>query len=173
MAWHDGDTGATFDDFTLFGPNDAPIIGGPLNQTYVSGSAVPVDVPILAIDPEGGVLTYDAIGLPTGITLNALTGMMSGVVTAAVGTYPVTVSAFDGTSASTYSFLWRIIPLPPAPPTLSRVFDTFTTSGSLESIVVHVPDVVPSGATWSVLSARACRRLMAVSFLRGARATLW
>ena len=63
---------------------------------------------ISASDSGGAALTYSATGLPTGLSINATSGLISGTPTAA-GTYSVTVTAKDTTGASgSASFTWTI-----------------------------------------------------------------
>ena len=64
---------------------------------------------ITATDSASGqTLTYSATGLPTGLTINSSTGLISGTPTAA-GTFTVTAKATDTTAASgTAIFTWTI-----------------------------------------------------------------
>lgn len=67
------------------------------------------------------VLTYTAVGLPTGMTMNSATGLITiGTVTAAPGSYAVTVTVTDPTGASgKASFTWTITPAPSNTPLLA------------------------------------------------------
>jgi hypothetical protein len=63
---------------------------------------------IQASDSAGLALTYSATGLPTGLSINASSGLISGTPSAA-GTFNVTVTAKDSTGASgSTSFTWTI-----------------------------------------------------------------
>jgi len=66
------------------------------------GSSISLDLNDYFIDPEGDKLTYSAINLPESLSLNSITGEISGTLTE-IGTYDVTVTATDtyGASAST------------------------------------------------------------------------
>jgi hypothetical protein len=73
-----------------------------------------ISVPIAASDPQGRPLTFAAVGLPVGLTIDQSTGVISGVIdyTAAEtfgGSYNTTVVVGDGAgqSAST-SFTWTV-----------------------------------------------------------------
>ncbi len=61
-----------------------------------------------------GSLTYNASGLPAGLSLNATTGLISGTLAAgdaANGPYTVDVSASNGTVSASQSFNWIVNPV--------------------------------------------------------------
>ena len=60
-----------------------------------------------ASDPDNDGLTFTAAGLPPGLLLDPVTGVITGVATA-VGTYPVIVTVSDGLNQSTIRFTWLI-----------------------------------------------------------------
>ncbi|MFJ3792439.1 putative Ig domain-containing protein [Kitasatospora sp. NPDC090091] len=80
-------------------------VTNPGNQTTtVNGSAG------LQISASGGTapLSYSATGLPTGLSINASTGLISGTATA-TGTYNVTVTAKDAANKTgSTSFTWTV-----------------------------------------------------------------
>jgi PA14 domain-containing protein/putative Ig domain-containing protein len=89
------------------GANRAPTLTNPGNQTSVEATAITLAV--AATDPDGGTLTYSASGLPTGLSINPLTGFISGTVAYGAKTMnTVTVSVSDGLLSASTSFLWRI-----------------------------------------------------------------
>src|SRR5262249_26099240 len=58
-----------------------------------------------------GVLTYRAVGLPDGLTLDTDTGSISGTLaagSAAAGPFTVTVAASDGTLSTSQTFTWTV-----------------------------------------------------------------
>ena len=59
-------------------------------------------------------IVYAASNLPTGLTVNSTTGVISGVTTAAAGTYPVTISAGNstGTGLATLTLTLAVAPVP-------------------------------------------------------------
>lgn len=65
---------------------------------------------IEASDPEAGeTLTYGAIGLPPGLSINSTTGVISGTTAAATGSYAVSVTVSDSTgSSASIFFTWRV-----------------------------------------------------------------
>ena len=83
-------------------------------QTGTEGSAV-TPLAIDAADPDGDALTYSATALPSGLAINAVTGVISGTV--AAGASPanaVQVIVADGNGGSaTASFNWTISPTAP------------------------------------------------------------
>lgn len=84
--------------------NDAPVVTGPLgNQSRPIGLPMSLNVGMLFSDIDAGdMLSFTATGLPSGLDINALTGMISGIATGPSGVTHVTVTATD-TYASTAS----------------------------------------------------------------------
>ena len=70
-----------------------PVVTPPADQTNNEGDVV-TGVPVTATDADGDTLTFSAMNLPNGLTINATTGVISGTLAAgSAGTYTVTVSA--------------------------------------------------------------------------------
>ncbi|MGW1809228.1 putative Ig domain-containing protein, partial [Streptomyces sp. NPDC002078] len=81
-------------------------VTNPGSQSTTTGSAASLQ--IQASDSAGAALTYSASGLPTGLSINSSTGLISGTASTA-GTYQVTVTAQDSTGASgSTSFTWTV-----------------------------------------------------------------
>ncbi|GGU73152.1 hypothetical protein GCM10010260_01000 [Streptomyces filipinensis] len=81
-------------------------VTNPGSQSTTTGSSVSLQ--IQASDSAGAALTYSATGLPTGLSINSSTGLISGTASTA-GTYQVTVTAKDSTGASgAASFTWTV-----------------------------------------------------------------
>ena len=106
--------------------NGPPVIGDPGSQTNSEGDAV--SLAIVASDPDSNSLTFTAIGLPAGLTINPTTGIISGMVDFSAGgsydddgnpiparAYSVTVTAFDGLGSTSRSFDWTVINVNGAP----------------------------------------------------------
>jgi len=81
-------------------------VTNPGSQSTATGSSASLQ--ISASDSAGAALTYSATGLPTGLSINSSTGLISGTASTA-GTYQVTVTAKDSTGASgSTSFTWTV-----------------------------------------------------------------
>ncbi|MFF0788111.1 putative Ig domain-containing protein [Streptomyces spiralis] len=81
-------------------------VTNPGSQSTTTGGSVSLQ--IHATDSAGAALTYSATGLPTGLSVNSSTGLISGTASTA-GTYQVTVTAKDSTGASgSASFTWTV-----------------------------------------------------------------
>lgn len=90
-------------------PSPNPTVTNPGNQTTVINTAVSLQ--IQASDPQGDTLAYTATGLPTGLSINSSSGLISGTPTA-TGTSSVTVTATDpGNSSGSASFTWTVNPV--------------------------------------------------------------
>jgi subtilase family serine protease len=88
------------------GGGNTVTVTNPGSKTGTVGTATSLQ--IQASDSGGLALTYSASGLPTGLSINSSTGLISGTPSAA-GTFTVTASASDSTGASgNASFTWTI-----------------------------------------------------------------
>jgi len=106
--------------------NTAPSITGPGDQLGAEGDVV--NLPIVASDPDvGNVLMNSATGLPPGLWMNCLTGVISGTIAPGASSgspYTVRVSVSDqvvpgGTTFRSkwdaQTFAWTVNPADPAP----------------------------------------------------------
>ena len=85
--------------------NDAPSVNDPGDQETEPGEFV--TLPITGSDVDGDALTFQAIGLPPGITMSPA-GMISGSA-ATQGSYQVTVTADDGNGGTaSVTFGWTV-----------------------------------------------------------------
>ncbi len=88
---------------TLYNPGD-----------QVSHVQDTVDLTLAASDSAGFPLTYSATGLPSGLTIDGNTGDITGSIAGgddATSPYAVTVSATDGTTSSSQTFIWIVEPV--------------------------------------------------------------
>ncbi len=94
------------------------------NRTDPEGAVINLDAG--ATDPDGDPLTYAATNLPTGLSINTSTGLITGTIssTAAAGSpYSVSVTVRDGpTVDATDTFTWTVtdVPAPNQPPTFDQ-----------------------------------------------------
>jgi YVTN family beta-propeller protein len=86
-------------------PNVPPDVTNPGPQTYEVESRV--SLAIVASDPDEDVLSYSASGLPPGLSISVISGLISGTP-AAVGNYVVTVTVDDGADQSSVEFNWEV-----------------------------------------------------------------
>ncbi len=84
------------------------------------GEAYNSSFPIVVNATNGSSVTYDAQGLPPGISYNTSTGELSGTPSE-VGVFPVTYSAIDGSSGDTLTLSVDFIVLPPSGGDVSRL----------------------------------------------------
>ena len=134
----DGQGGKAVNAFAMVSTNQAPeVVAQTPAQTTDAGSVQSIDVSSAFADPNVGadaaanhdVLTYKATGLPTGLTIDSDTGVISGTIdphaptygnidttTPKVGVFTVTISATDEKGASvSETFTWTVNDVPPVP----------------------------------------------------------
>ncbi len=104
---------STFQTFkwTVPNTNRAPIVANPGTQTKIEGQTVSLSVgaSLGSNDPDGDALTFGALDLPPGLSINPTTGLITGTLPFdTVPSYAVTVSASDGFLSSNQSFVWNI-----------------------------------------------------------------
>lgn len=94
-------------------PNQAPTTLGIPNQTILKGQAYQLPVTSYFSDPDGQTLTFQAQGLPAGLSLN---GSVINGVPSVTGLLTVSITALDpgGLSASA-SFQLTVNPMPSTP----------------------------------------------------------
>lgn len=123
--------------------SQAPTITFPGNQASAEGGTV--SLPIAAIDPLGRPLTFAAVGLPAGLTIDPGTGVISGVIDYAAaetfqGNYTTTVVVGNGAgqSAST-TFIWSVANTNRAP-ILQSVASRQSQAGDSVSVAISASD---------------------------------
>ena len=88
--------------------NQAPVFSTDFtNRTDAEGAVISLDAN--ATDPDGNPLTYSATNLPSGITINASSGVISGTLSAtSSGIYNVVITVSDGSLTDTDPFTWTV-----------------------------------------------------------------
>lgn len=96
--------------------NRAPSMTNPNEQTNFTGDNV--DLTVIASDPDGDLLTYNATGLPAGLSIDHAAGTISGTIVATAtlsSPYSVTVTVDDANGGNDQeSFSWIINEAPTA-----------------------------------------------------------
>jgi hypothetical protein len=83
-------------------------VTNPGTQTNGVGDVVSLQVHDSGL-PSGDTWSYSASGLPTGLSINTSTGLISGTITGSASTYSASVSASDAHGASaTQTFTWKV-----------------------------------------------------------------
>ena len=93
--------------------------------------------------PSGDSWTYSATGLPSGLSINASTGLISGTITGSAEDYSASVTAGDGHGASaTQTFSWDVFLRPGinAPSSASLTENTELTFSSANGNEITVTD---------------------------------
>ncbi len=86
--------------------DQTPFLQNPSDQNTFKGTKV--ELLIKARSTSGAALSYSALGLPAGLTIDPITGLISGNVSTE-GSYRVVVSVrYAGGTAST-TFIWRVL----------------------------------------------------------------
>ena len=105
----------TFDWTVNTRPTGTLVLEALPDQANVAGDAVLLQS--YGSEPGGPALTYTASSLPTGLTINSSTGLITGTLAMVADgdtSYQASVSVSDGTSSVVQSFFWAVM----APPAL-------------------------------------------------------
>jgi hypothetical protein len=93
--------------------NRAPDLLPPGDMAVEEGEAVLLELE--AVDADGDALTFDADGLPPGLVIDPVTGVVTGAPDpGTAGTWVVTFSVTDGELNDTETATWTVV-APPAP----------------------------------------------------------
>jgi YVTN family beta-propeller protein len=127
-------------------PNPAitPTLVNPGNQASTTGAAV--NLQLVGADPNGDILGYGATNLPPGVTLNGVTGLISGAPTTA-GTYNVVAAVSDGVNAATVTFTWTVSGAPPLVVTVP-VLPTAQPSGNVVTFTAATTNAMNPRYKW-------------------------
>ena len=137
-------TGVQYDGLALPGTVS---VTTPANQTsHVKSPITPLQV-AASTSTSDQALRYSAANLPTGLSINAGTGLISGTPTA-TGAFSATVTATDayGDTATSAQFTWTISAAAAPPPTVMTAGYVCGTSAS--RIVWKIRNVSGAGAAY-------------------------
>ena len=95
-------------EMEVYGPGTATTVTITNPGAQSTNINTPVSLQINATDSGGNALTYSATGLPTGLSINSTTGLISGTPTQA-GSYNVTVTASSSGGSANMTFTWTIL----------------------------------------------------------------
>ncbi len=130
--------------------NSAITITAIPDQTNNEGDSVSLHVH--ASDAtSGSTVAFFAAGLPQGLSMNASTGVISGAIALGagnLGSFTVTLTVTDGTSAATTSINWTVN----SAITITAIPDQSNNEGDSVSLHVHASDAT-SGSTLSYFAA--------------------
>ena len=134
-----GGTATTSVTVTVDGANDAPASTAITNQNGTDGQIVSLNVSGSFSDSDNGdSLAYSAINLPSGLSINASTGVISGTLSSNAsqgGPYSVTITATDDLGSTTsQTFTWNVTnPAPAANNDTGATTENASASGNLIS----------------------------------------
>jgi uncharacterized repeat protein (TIGR03806 family) len=91
--------------------NQTPAINNPGFQLNNEGETIQLGMS--AVDPDGDTVTFSALGLPPGLSIDVNSGLISGTLSnGSYGNYNVTVIVSDGIVSDNTSFSWTVnVPL--------------------------------------------------------------
>ena len=96
--------------WTVTDTNRAPTVQTPTDRTNEEGDVIALQV--IASDPDGDALSFAAVGLPAGLTINRVSGSITGSLGYSLdGSYTVTVTVTDDGNpalSSRATFVWVI-----------------------------------------------------------------
>jgi PKD repeat protein len=102
-------TGSATATATIVAANQPPVVANPGSQSSTVGN--PVSLQIVASDPEKGILTYGATGLPAGLSIHNTSGLISGTATTARASSAATVTVTDNgtpSKSTSVTFSWAV-----------------------------------------------------------------
>jgi hypothetical protein len=124
--------------------NRPPQISDPGDQSNAEGDAVSLS--IQANDPDGDGLSFNAVGLPAGLEIHPMSGLISGTISyTASGSSPYTVmvTVSDDYSPSANSeiiFSWSVNDTNRPPQIVSNPGDQISTFGDFVSLQINATD---------------------------------
>ncbi len=138
-----GSSGSATQQFTWTITNTArpPVLANPGMQT--SSTGVPVSLQLAGSSPDGDTLAYTAVGLPSGLSIDATVGSIAGVIAHSANlSNSVTVTATDTitNAATSQTFAWSVMPMSHAP-TLDPIAAQINAAGDAVLLSLNANDV--------------------------------
>jgi hypothetical protein len=144
-----GKTGSQLFTWNVTYTNQTPVVTNPGDQINLTGDVV--NWTVWGYDPDGETVTYTAANLPTGLSINASTGVISGTISSSANTnspYNVTVSASDGTLSASQTFNWTVTN---GAVTVTQPSDQTNTEGDAVSLQISASSGYGYALTYSAL----------------------
>ncbi len=119
--------------------NSSPVLTNPGPQTSTEGESIALS--LSASDLDGDTLTYNATGLPAGLSINGSTGAITGIVTSA-GTFTPTVGVDDSNGGQdSVTFTWTVNSTPVnQPPIVTNPGNQTNTVGDTVTLAIIASD---------------------------------
>ena len=116
-----GDSVSTMIDFTITNP--PPVTSGLEDQEDTAGTSFTMETAGSFSDPDGDTLTFSATGLPAGLSIDPVTGEITGIIDGGAtsggphgnGIYTVSVTADDGQGGTVTATFTLTVADPPSP----------------------------------------------------------
>ncbi|MEO1397526.1 MAG: putative Ig domain-containing protein, partial [Pseudomonadota bacterium] len=133
--------------FDITVTNTVPVAGGNIVTSVIDGDAVFIDTSAQFVDADGDTLTYSTTALPTWLTFDSGTGILSGVAPADAsvsGPIAIIVTADDGEGGSD-QFSLTLTPQNAVPVVLGSAPDLLVSDGDIVTfdVAAHFADGVP------------------------------
>ncbi|MGJ8597540.1 putative Ig domain-containing protein, partial [Sulfitobacter sp.] len=132
----DNEGGTFIRSFTWNVSNPAPIAGVIANVTVDDASSLSVNAGSVFSDPDSDALLFDAIGLPEGLQIDPLTGIISGTIesnASQYGPYLITVIATDADGDRAESTF-----------TITALNTPVTVTGTIPNIIANPGQEIPA-----------------------------
>ena len=134
--------------------NLAPVVTNPGEQNGVEGDVVSLQIE--ATDVEDDVLTYTASSLPTGLSIDMSTGLISGTIEAGASAnspFAVDITVTDDGSpseSSTVSFVWNVTDVAVnLAPVVTNLGEQNGVEGDIVSLQIEATDVEDDAMTYT------------------------